>query len=119
MTTYIAYFRTDAEYATKEIKAKTPKHALAKARKLADESPEDLYFESYDGGFPVNEIAISPEDGGEELAVWFDADLHLRLAASDLLTAARRVIERWERGDLAEAVRDLASAVAKAEGGAL
>ena len=73
---------------------------------------------SYDGGFAVNEIAIGMEDGDEELAVWLDADLHLRLAASDLLAAARRVIERWERGDLAEAVRDLASAVAKAEGGA-
>ena len=118
MTSYTAHFRTDAECATTEIRAKTPQHALAKARKLADESPEGLYFDRYDDGFPVNEIVIRDEDDSEELAVWFDADLRLRLAASELLAAARRVIERWETGDLAEAVRDLASAVTKAEGGA-
>jgi hypothetical protein len=44
--------------------------------------------------------------------------LHVRLAASDLLSAARLVIARWETGDLAEAVRELSAAVAKAEGGA-
>lgn len=36
-----------------------------------------------------------------------------RLAASapDLLRAARRVVTRWDRGDLAAAVRDLAAVV--------
>lgn len=116
MTTYTAYFRTDAQYATEEIKAKTPAQALRKARRLAEDD-QDLCFEPYDGKFPINEIAIC--DGEEnELASWCDADLRLRLAASDLLAAARLVIQRWERGDLAEAVRGLSAAITAAEGGA-
>ena len=39
--------------------------------------------------------------------------------STEMLDTARGVIERWEHGDLAEAVRELAAAVAKAEGGAL
>ena len=36
--------------------------------------------------------------------------------APKLLTACRAVVERWESGDLAEAVRMCAAAVAEAEG---
>ena len=36
----------------------TPEQALKKARRLYDDDPFDLMFESYDGGMPVNEIAI-------------------------------------------------------------
>lgn len=44
------------------------------------------------------------------------ANAHLIAAAPDMLTAAKAVIARWESGDLAAAVRDLAAAIAKAEG---
>ena len=117
MTTYTATFRTDAEFATREIKAATPKQALKKARRLYDEDPFDLMFESYDGGMPVNEIAIEDADG-DDLALWLDDDLRLRLAARDLLTAAESVVARWEQGDLAEAVRELDAAIANAKGDA-
>jgi hypothetical protein len=117
MTTYTAYFRTDAEFATREIKATTPQQALRKARRFYDDDPFDLMFESYDGGQPVNEIAIHDADN-DELAVWLDDDLCLRLAARDLLDAAELVVARWERGDLAAAVRELDAAIAKAKGGA-
>jgi hypothetical protein len=117
MTTFTVHFRTDAECASSEIKAKTAKRALASARKIAVNKPETLFFEPYQGVFDINEIEVFAEDGSAE-AIWYDEDLHVRLAASDLLSAARLVIARWESGDLAEAVRELSAAVAKAEGGA-
>ena len=117
MKTYTATFRTDAEFATREIKAASPEQALKKARRLYDDDPFDLMFESYDGGMPVNEIAIADADH-DELAVWRDDDMRLRNAARDLLDAAELVVARWERGDLAAAVRDLDAAIAKAKGGA-
>jgi hypothetical protein len=117
MKTYTAHFRTDAEFATREIKAATPEQALRKARRLYDDDPFDLMFESYDGGMPVNEIAIADADH-DELAVWRDDDMRLHNAARDLLDAAELVVARWERGDLAAAVRELDAAIAKAKGGA-
>jgi hypothetical protein len=39
-------------------------------------------------------------------------------AAADLLAAAKKVVSRWEKGDLAGAVRELDAAIAKATGGA-
>jgi hypothetical protein len=117
MTTYTAYFRTDADFATREFKADTPEQALALARGFYDDDPLDLMFESYGDGMPVNEIAICNRKG-EELTAWVDDDLRLRLAARDLLDAAELVVARWERGDLAAAVRELDAAIAKAKGGA-
>jgi hypothetical protein len=46
---------------------------------------------SYDGGMPVNEIAIK-DANDNELAVWLDEDLRLRLGARDLLEAAELVV---------------------------
>ena len=118
MTTYTAIFRTDAEFATHEFTADSPEQALALARRFYDDDPLDLMFESYSDGMPVNEIVIQDPDDNE-LAVWLDDDMRLRLAAGDLLEAAEAVVARWERGDLAAAVRDLDAAIAKAKGGAL
>jgi hypothetical protein len=117
MTTYIAHFRTDSSHATATIRAKSPAHALKKARRIAAEDESNLYFQAYDGAFPINEIAISDAEETAELALWCDADLRLRLAAPELLCAAQRVIARWEKSDLADAVRELSAAVHKAKGG--
>ena len=75
-----------------------------------------LWFERYDDRGPVNQIDIWNDDL-DDLAVWRDEDLRLRLAASDLLEAAELVVARWEQGDLADAVRQLDAAIAKAKGG--
>ena len=131
MTIYTAQFRTDADYAEQEFKAKTAKQALALARKFYDEHDEDLLFQNYDGGggSSVNEIEISGPEGSK-LAVWQDDELRLRLAASDVLDAleaqidaAQAVIDAWAEGDLAGAVRALdgsifaaRAAIAKAKG---
>jgi hypothetical protein len=118
MKTYTAYFRTDAEVATRDFEAETPAQALALARRFCDDDPSDLTFESYDDGCnPVDEIVIYDADENE-LAAWLDNPLRLRLGASGLLAAAELVVARWSEGDLAEAVRQLDAAIAKAKGGA-
>ena len=43
-------------------------------------------FESYDGGHPVNEIAVRDKKR-PRVALWQDDDLRLRLAAGDMLEA--------------------------------
>ena len=81
MKTYIVNFASDAEFASHAFDAETPEQALKKARRFADD-PLDLTFQLYDGGMPVNEIAICDREEAE-LAVWRDADLRLRLAAQE------------------------------------
>jgi hypothetical protein len=117
MTKYTAYFRNAAEFAVFDIEAVTPEKALAIARTIVAENLDTLDFQYFDGALPVDEIAICDGDY-TELAVWYDDDLRLRLAGKVLLAAARLVVARWDAGDLAEAVRQLSAAVAKAEGGA-
>jgi hypothetical protein len=117
MTTYTVHFRNYTAFASHDVQAKTPKQALARARKLLAEDKLDLWFEHYDATSDVNEIVVSDADG-TELAFWHDDDMRLNMAAQDLLDAAQLVIDRWERGDLAEAVRELSAAIAKAKGGA-
>jgi hypothetical protein len=116
MNTYTVYFRSNAEFASHDLNAETPQQALVQAQELQWNDPSELCFEPYDG-MPVNEIAVCDADGNE-VAVWLDDELRLRLAARSLLEAAELVVARWERGDLAEAVRQLDAAIAEAKGGA-
>jgi hypothetical protein len=51
----------------------------------------------------------------ESKTIDFPATL-LRNHAPELLEAAERVVSRWEKGDLAEAVRELNAAIATAKG---
>jgi len=92
MPTYTAEFRTDADYATRAFKARSPRDALKKARAFYDERAEELMFESYDGGHPVNEIAVRDADGGA-VALWQDDDLRVRLAAGDMLEALELCVD--------------------------
>lgn len=118
MQTYNVNFRTEADYAIRQFKARAPKEALKKALAFYDERPEELMFESYDGGHAVNEIAVHDEQGNE-VAVWHDDDLRLRLAARDLLDAGELALRElrgfYSNGD-SEAVRVLAAAIASATG---
>ena len=54
------------------------------------------------------------EDYAQSRLIDFE-DERLRKAAPALLAACRMVVERWERGDLAEAARACAAAIAEAE----
>jgi hypothetical protein len=116
MTTYTVHFSSDADFATTEIEAETFELALAAAHEMVANDSAELRFEPYTGPFDVNEISVCDEDDSDELVVWYDDDVRLRLASRDLLNAARLVIARWETGDLAEAVRELSAAVVKAGG---
>ena len=125
MTTYRAYLHTDADFATFEVEADTPEQALALARQLYDDDPVDLMFEPYDGGMPVNEIAIHDADY-KELAVWRDDAKRMQLAARDLLDALTDLVER-DRAEAASCgftddemswLEDARRAIAKARGGA-
>ena len=118
MTSYPVYIRSDIQWTMRTFEADTPEEAIELARQFVDEHYDELDFDSYQGcDCPINEIEICDEHGNE-LAVWYDEEMRLRLAARDLLDAAEMVVARWEQGDLAEAVRELAAAIAKATGGA-
>jgi hypothetical protein len=118
MTTFNVYFRSDQQWGMREITADTPGQALELARSLADGRAGDLDLDSYEAcDCPINEIEVC-DDEHNSLATWFDDDMRLRLAARELLEAAEKVVARWEQGNLAEAVRELATAIAKAKEGA-
>jgi hypothetical protein len=126
MTTYTAYFYTDDDFATRRFEADTPEQALALARQLYADDPVDLMFEPYEGGMPVNEIAIHDADY-KELAVWRDDVKRMQLAAGDLLDALTDLVER-DRAEAASCgftddemswLEDARRAIAKAKGGVL
>jgi hypothetical protein len=115
---YQVYFRSDL-LGMREFIAETPEQALALARQFSSENsdcPKLDFYKTSDYSL-INEIEVC-DDEHNSLAVWHDDDLRLRLAARDLLDAAELVVARWSEGDLAEAVRQLDAAVAKATGGA-
>jgi hypothetical protein len=117
MKGFLIYFANDRQWAERDIEAASAAEALQRARLIATNHPRTLDYNAYEGLRPINQIEVLDEYG-EELAVWHDGDLRLRLAASDLLAAAEKVVTRWERGDLAGAVRELDVAIAKAKAGA-
>ena len=121
--TYTAHFRNDGECAMESFEAKTPRQALAKARKFLKTRWDELHFESYDGGSAVDEIEICTDEE-DELAVWRDDDLRLRLAARDLLDAlelCEDVLSEFARLDdgtpSISALHAARDAIAKAKGG--
>jgi hypothetical protein len=114
MNSYKATFLSDHGYADKTFEAASPEEALKLA--LQYESETYVCVERFDGPAPIHEILIDDDEG--ECAHWQSDDFCLRLAAQDLLEAAELVVSRWEQGDLAAAVRQLAAAIAKAKGGA-
>jgi hypothetical protein len=118
MKTYDVYFRSDLQWGMRTFDADTPEQALRRARRFAKKRLHKLEFDFYETcDNPINDIEVC-DDEDNSVAAWFDDDLRLRLAARDLLEAAELVVARWSEGDLAEAVRALDAAVAKAKGGA-
>ena len=117
MNTYPVNFRNDRQWASRDFDAETPEQALDLARRFAMENLLDLDLYDYDAcNTPINEIEVCHEDE-EALAVWQDDDLRLRLAAADLLTAAEKILDRWQNGDISEAIHELAVAVEAAKEG--
>jgi hypothetical protein len=114
---YTAFFYTEADFAEVTIMARSPKLALKRARRIESDETEILNFQSYDSGAGIEHIEIRAPDG-HTVAEWKHGDLHLRLAARDLLEAlesqteaAQAVIDSWAEGDLAAAVNGLENAM--------
>jgi hypothetical protein len=97
-------------YTTFEVEADSIEEALAKARIQAnDEYPEACNGPSYEW----NEFELSADDDPKTLR-HLEPERAAEITAPELLdalqrgvAAAREVVARWERGDLAEAVRAL------------
>jgi hypothetical protein len=117
MTTYTVYFRTDAESASRDIKADTPEQALVFAQQM--DAPGELCFDPHNAIMPVNEIVVCDPEG-KEAAHWRDDDLRLRLAAGDLLEALEFIAADIEEGikDKSAWLRIARAAIAKAKEGA-
>jgi hypothetical protein len=117
MNTFHVYLRSDIAWCRKDIEAATPSQAVELARQLSEQDPAQL-DEPYEVcDYPVNEVEVLDQHGNQ-LAEWQSDDLRLRLAAQDLLDAAELAVARWSQGNLADAVRQLDAAIAKAKGGA-
>lgn len=118
MKTYRAEFFTVADWAFRDIEAETPEQALELACKFFDDNLGELNFRSYGEIEPLDQVQIW-QDGEGTLAAWESEGYRLRIAAKDLLDAlqsqtdaAQTVIDNWENGDLAGAVRGLDQSIA-------
>ena len=121
--TYRAEFFTVADWAYYEIEAETPEQALKLARQFYGDHLGELDFRSYDAIEPLDHVQIW-DAGRGTLASWESPDYRLRQAAPDLLrvleeqtAAAQAVIDNWEKGDLARAVRALDASITAARTG--
>ena len=111
---YLALFNTDSSYAEVRIEAESDTAALTVA-KLCDQ--DELHFEAFTEPGPVQQIEIYTGCEAQDFLVgWTSDELRLRLVAPELLEAAKEVVARWGKGDLAEAVRCLADVIDDAEG---
>ena len=117
MNTYLVNFHNDRQWASRDFDAETPEQALDLALRFAMENLLELDLYDYDAcNTPINEIEVS-DGGGDPLVTWYDEDMSLRLAARDLLSAAEKVLDRWQNGDIGEAIHELAFAVEAAKDG--
>ena len=117
---YRAEYFTAADWAARDYTASTPAKALRKARRFYEENLGVLDFQSYDGIEPLERVQIWDSARGT-VAEWESDELRLRLAAADLrealahqTEAAQAVIDHWQRGDLAGAVRGLVATLDEA-----
>ncbi len=92
-----------------DIDAETPQQAVAIARKQHDQLLDAAVECNPD--YPWDQFVVYDEHCTEVLRVR-DDEARIKDAAPALLTACQMVVERWERGDLAEAARACADAIA-------
>jgi hypothetical protein len=113
MQKYRLVLSNDLATATKDIQASSPEEALEAAFALAADQSQ-LEFKYLWRTHPVHEILLIPDEGGTY--VWLSDEERVRLAAPDLLAAAKNAIARWQTGDLAAAMQRLSAVVDAAEG---
>ena len=107
-------------YTVFDVEASTIDDALAKARIQV----RDQYGDScVDGEWDWDEFEICAEDDATEFLAYLAPDALVRNAAPELLqklrrgvSLARNIVDCWERGDLAAAVRALSEWSPEASG---
>jgi hypothetical protein len=116
--TYDLVINCECAWAHTTISADNPQHALQKIqRRIAkDEDQTDIDYEHYDAIGLLESISI--ERAGKTLLEYIPPEALVRGHAQSLLAAAEDVICNWDKGNLAAAVSNLASAIAAAKGGA-
>ena len=112
MTLYNVHIYREMRLVYEGISAETPEAAAAIARK----QPTDDCVEIADcEGETLSAVVDEAGDSAYERSVMIDFENEcLRTASPALLAACRMVVDRWERGDLAEAARACQSAIAEA-----
>ncbi len=113
MTTYNVHIYREMRLVFGGIEADTHEAAAAIARDKPTDQADSI--DDCDG----ETIAALVDVAGDEeyrhtRAIDFEPERQ-RKAASKLLAACRMVVDRWERGDLAEAARACSAAIAEAE----
>lgn len=77
-------------------------------------------YTSQDGkeipAFEVNGVEKVCDTNEDRPSEEQEANARLIAAAPELLAAAKKVVRRWKKGDLAEAVRELNAAISTAKG---
>ena len=97
------------------IEADTPKEAARMAaEKLTDEA--ETIDDECDGENLAALVDVVYDDGFDQSVMIDFAAERLRKAAPKLLAACRMVVERWEKGDLAEAARMCHEVIVEVEG---
>jgi hypothetical protein len=116
MTTYNVHIYREMKLLFLGVEAETPQAAAEAARTLTlNDTVYENCLEECEG---PTFAALVDVQGDKEYAhtrlIEFEEE-RLRKAAPALLAACQMVVERWERGDLAEAARACSTAIAEAE----
>lgn len=119
LNSYTICFSRPFESAHIRMKATCIEEAMQNARLISEQRFRWLRFET---DIPrefraITQIDVSHEGSGETRR-WLARHVQFSFAADKLLDAARNVLENWDRGDLAAAVRQLSSAIDAMHGGA-
>jgi hypothetical protein len=110
MTLYTVHLYREMRLLFERIEAETPEAAAAIARDRLTEDADDI--EDCDGEDLGALVDVVGDDQYEQSVMIDFEDDRLRKAAPELLAACQMVVDRWERGDLAEAARACSAAIA-------
>jgi hypothetical protein len=112
MTLYNVHLYREVHLTYESIEADTAEAAAAIAIDQSVGAADDI--DDCDGETFVAVIDEAGDDQYQQsVTIDFEGE-RLRKAAPELLAACQMVVDRWERGDLAEAVRACSVAIAKA-----
>jgi hypothetical protein len=114
MPQFDIYLRNALQWGFRQVWAETPDTALAAAQRLIEDDPTGFEM-FYDGEFcdTVTRIHVCESGSNDTLAAWRSDEHGLRPFAPELLAASETVVDRWQEGNLAEAVRRLATVIGR------